>query len=103
MLCQVTHVLLNQAVNWVAHVLVSGGLGSSHGVVSLAGYELSGTGGGPKIRGQASVVGDPVSSLLGRGVASCVTYLSIVSLMAVAGLLARLGILWLLFLSMMSV
>ena len=93
LLCQVAHVLLNQANNWVAQVLVSGGLGSSHGVVSLARYELGGTGGGPKIRGQAPVVGDQVSSLLGRDVVSCAAYLAVISVMAMASPLARLKIL----------
>ena len=72
---------------------VSGGLGSSNGVVSLARYELGGTGGGPKIRGQASVVGDQVPSLLGRGVVSCAAYLAVISVMAMASPLARLEIL----------
>ena len=65
LLYQVTHVRLNQVINWLAQVLVSGGLGSSHGVVSLVRHKLGGTGGGPEIRGQASVVGDQASSLLG--------------------------------------
>ena len=62
-------------------------------MVSLARYELGGTSGGPKIRGQASVVGDQVSSLLGRGVVSCAAYLAVISVMAMASPLARLGIL----------
>ena len=99
MLCQVANFLLIQAI----HVLVSGGLGSSHGVAIFTRCELGGTSGGPEIGEQASVVGDPVSSLLGGGVVSCATCISLVSLMAVAGLLARSGILRLLFLSLMSV
>ena len=93
LLYQVTHVRLNQVINWLAQVLVSGGLGSSHGVVSLVRHELGGTGGGPKIRGQASVVGDQASNLLGRGVVPCVAYLAVSSVMATASPLARLEIL----------
>ena len=72
LLYQVTHVRLNQVINWLAQVLVSGGLGSSYGVVSLVRHELGGTGGGPKIRGQETVVGDQTSNILGRGVLPCV-------------------------------
>ena len=93
LLCQVTHVCLNQVINWLAQVLVSGGLGSSHGVVSLVKYELGGTGGGPKIRGQASIVGDQTSNLLGRGVIPCMVYLAVSSVMAKASPLARMKIL----------
>ena len=93
LLCQVAHVLLNQVNNWVAQVPVSGCLGSFYGVVSLARYELGGTGGGPKIRGQASVVGDQVRSLLSRGVVSCAAYLAVISVIAMASPLARLEIL----------
>ena len=88
LLYQVMHVRLNQDTNWLAQVLVSGGLGSSHGVVPLVRHELGGTDGGPKIRGQASIVGDQTSNLLGRGV------ISSVMAMATARPLARLEILW---------
>ena len=58
-------------------MLVSGGLGSCHGVVPLVRHELGGSGGGPKIRGQASIVGDQTSNLLGRGVIPCMAYLAV--------------------------
>ena len=71
-------------------MLISGGLGSLHGMVLLVRRELGGTGGGPKMGGHVSTVGAQTSIPIGRGVIPCVAYLAVIIVKAKASPLARL-------------
>ena len=71
-------------------MLVSGGLGSPHGMALLARRRLGWRGGGPNMGGHVLIAGAQTSIPRVRGFIPCVAYLAVISIKAKASPLARL-------------